>query len=240
MIADMRTIIWKELRNMFRHQNRSRIFITLLSPLAFSIIFPLQAGRYFLSEIPALILAVFMPVILLIVIVPDAFAGERERHTLETLLASRLPDDAIFFGKIITALLLSWLTAITVSVISLTTVNIAFWEGEILFFKCTLLWANILLGILMPLLVSALGVLISLRVETAQQASQMLSSFFVLPPAILMTVMFVLPEDLRNAIIHLDGQMLLIIISAILAVGSAVLLWLARRRFQRDQLALLD
>ncbi len=40
--------------------------------------------------------------------ITDSIAGERERQTLETLLASRLPDRAIVLGKIIAVTLFGW------------------------------------------------------------------------------------------------------------------------------------
>jgi len=42
----------------------------------------------------------FLPLALAGVMSIDTFAGERERQTLETLLASRLPDRAIILGKV--------------------------------------------------------------------------------------------------------------------------------------------
>ncbi|MFM7250380.1 MAG: ABC-2 type transporter, partial [Planctomycetaceae bacterium] len=36
-------------------------------------------------------------------LIADAIAGERERHTLETLLATRLSDAAILIGKVVAA-----------------------------------------------------------------------------------------------------------------------------------------
>jgi ABC-type Na+ efflux pump permease subunit len=41
--------------------------------------------------------------------ITDSIAGERERQTLETLLASRLPDRAILLGKVAAITLLGWL-----------------------------------------------------------------------------------------------------------------------------------
>jgi ABC-2 type transport system permease protein len=42
----------------------------------------------------------------------DAIAGERERHTLETLLASRISDRAILLGKVIVTTGYAWGTAL--------------------------------------------------------------------------------------------------------------------------------
>ncbi len=65
---------------------------------------------------------------------PDSFAGERERHTLETLLASRLPDHAILSGKLLVCVLYSFIMTIIFIVLCLAVVNIAYWNGQLLMY----------------------------------------------------------------------------------------------------------
>jgi ABC-2 type transport system permease protein len=43
-----------------------------------------------------------------IILISDAIAGERERHTLETLLASRISDQAILLGKVLVTVGYNW------------------------------------------------------------------------------------------------------------------------------------
>jgi ABC-2 type transport system permease protein len=58
------------------------------------ILVPLQENpqRYFHPL--SLIGLIWVPFVAVLAVAPDTFAGERERHTLETLLASRLSDQA--------------------------------------------------------------------------------------------------------------------------------------------------
>src|SRR5258705_13563545 len=52
-----------------------------------------------MTPAPVLVDGLCLPFMILQSIIVDSFAGERERHTLETLLASRLSDRAILLGK---------------------------------------------------------------------------------------------------------------------------------------------
>jgi ABC-2 type transport system permease protein len=54
------------------------------------------------------ILSAAFPLALAGIMITDVLAGERERHTLETLLASRLPDRAIMLGKVIAVTVAGW------------------------------------------------------------------------------------------------------------------------------------
>jgi ABC-2 type transport system permease protein len=82
MFKDLSAVIWKELREFFSAPGnwlRLIIFIALVGT-----IIPLSQGKlWFNSPLPVLLM-VMEPVFLVLNIIADAFAGERERHTLET------------------------------------------------------------------------------------------------------------------------------------------------------------
>src|SRR5207247_1194445 len=86
--------------------------------------------RYF-NPFQLLIYAFFSAVVITTVIA-DSFAGERERHTLETLLASRLSDRAILFGKIAASIAYGWVIAMLCVLAGTITVNVANWQGQVL------------------------------------------------------------------------------------------------------------
>ena len=56
--------------------------------------------------------------------IPDSFAGERERHTLEPLLATPLSDRAILFGMISAAVGYGWGITLISMVIGLLATNL--------------------------------------------------------------------------------------------------------------------
>jgi ABC-2 type transport system permease protein len=108
MIADIWTVMGKEWREYLVGSGaggsggRARgIVVALLFIGIASILWPLQMGRdLFTSAAPIIVDGLLLPYIILQTVIADSFAGERERHTLETLLASRLSDRAILFGKV--------------------------------------------------------------------------------------------------------------------------------------------
>ena len=100
MFSDILTVVWKERKTLFRNRaSRSRLLTLLLTPVMLSTVIPFNWGPDWVEEFPSLIIAVVAPAILVAVMIPDSFARERERHTLPTLLSSRLPDRAILLGK---------------------------------------------------------------------------------------------------------------------------------------------
>jgi ABC-type Na+ efflux pump permease subunit len=78
-------------------------------------------------------------------VAPDTFAGERERHTLETLLASRLSDQAILIGKLAACTSYGWLLTIITIVVGVITINAANWSGHVLFYRSATSWLGIIL-----------------------------------------------------------------------------------------------
>jgi ABC-2 type transport system permease protein len=106
MIADVWTVIWKEWRELLRQRESMRggVLRLLIFVGVFGIFLPLQVGREWINSPKLLMLWAWVPLFLVSSVVADGFAGERERHTLETLLASRLSDRAILFGKLGAAL----------------------------------------------------------------------------------------------------------------------------------------
>ena len=110
MMADIATVMWKEWRSLFRARGSVlRLLLILASWSFFSIYAPWEGGQRWLEDrVLALIAAFFLPTVLVSITVADSFAGERERHTLETLLASRLPDRAILVGKLGVSVIFAW------------------------------------------------------------------------------------------------------------------------------------
>jgi ABC-2 type transport system permease protein len=240
MWDDILTVMWKERKSILRYQgSRSRFLLVLLTPVLFAVVFPWQWGPDWVQEVPSVILSVLISIILVGITIPDSFAGERERHTLGTLLASRLPDRAILFGKLAVSIALAWGVTLAVLLMSLVTVNIAHWDSELLLYTPTVAFADLVLSFLIATLFSAAGVLISMRTETVQQASQILMSILLVPAMILQVVGLVLTtqsQDLMRQITSFDGRQLLLIVLAILVPLTAAVLAAAMARFRRARL----
>src|SRR5688572_28291458 len=130
MTADFKAVVWKEWREVLLQYGSVKRW--LLNMLIFvgviGIFMPIQFGR---STVESLLLLfwIWMPLLNAITMVADSIAGERERHTLETLLASRLTDHAIVLGKITVIVAQSWVLMLVSAALAVVTVNILNWEG---------------------------------------------------------------------------------------------------------------
>ena len=239
MINDILTVMWKERRGMFRYRgSRTRLLMVLVSPLLMAIVFPLQAGPAWVKDLDSVIIAVFVPIILVSITIPDSFAGERERHTLGTLLASCLPDRAILFGKVAVSVAFAWGVTLAAILLGLVTVNVAHWEGKLLLLTPTIALADLALSFLLATLATGAGILISLRSKTVQEAQQTLTVVLIFPPMVLGMIMTLLQDRVREFVGAFKGEQILLIVVAILAVIDVVVFVAAMARFQRSRMYL--
>jgi len=247
MIVDILTVMWKEWKAVFHSQgSRTKTVLTLLIPVVgLAIYLPLQIGRPLVEGPWSLVASVFIPMMQVGMTIPESFAGERERHTLETLLASRLPDRAILFGKVAVAVGYAWGITLTVLLMSLVMVNVAHWDGQVLLFTPTMALANVALSLLLASLVAGLGILISLRAATVQAAQQNLMAATLFPVVLLQMIplllLNVVPDGrarLRELVAAANPTQILLIVLAVLLVTDLGLLMAAMARFQRARLIL--
>jgi len=196
----------------------------------------------------SLTLWLIIPMTLAATIVADTFAGERERHTLETLLASRLPDRAILLGKISAAVMFEWVITQLVFLVALLPTNILHGRGELILYTPTIAFSGMLLSLLIAGLVSIIGVMVSLRASTVKQAQQKLGiSVFVIAYGVPMVGVYGLryvPDEIRQKVTQLllNGDVTLpaLIISAVLIVLVSLLYTVTKSRFQRTRLIFND
>jgi ABC-2 type transport system permease protein len=243
MMADVVTVLWKELKEIPRQSSGRRggpmnilVVIGLIG-----VFLPLQAGVKFLNP-SQLGVIVVLPVMLILAVIADSFAGERERHTLETLLASPLSDRAILFGKIAAAVGWGWGISMLSLVLGLITVNLKFGQGKLLMFAPETAVAVVLGSLLGGIFMASAGVLVSLRSSTVRQAQQTLSlSFLVLIFAGVFGIR-ALPRDWLlwlSRVVVTTGEMTLIFSAAgIVLLIDLAILGAAMARFQRSRLIL--
>jgi ABC-2 type transport system permease protein len=184
----------------------------------------------------------WVPYLLIVGVIADSFAGERERHTLETLLATRLPDRAILLGKIGAALGYGWGMALASLLLSLISIDLAHRGAGLILFPAPTLIAILALSFLISTFAASLGVLISLRASSLQQAQQRLSMssmlLFVLP----IFALQLLPEDLTSRLALAAGRADVTTIYAVAAIGllllDTTLIVAALGQFQRARMIL--
>lgn len=242
MIQDLGTVIWKEWRCLFRgREKRLRTVLTLAAPLLFfGIYMPIETGDRWFTGFPPLLVCFAAPLLMAMLVAPDSFAGERERHTLPTLLASRLPDGAILWGKLGFCFVLSWGLALVSLALGLAVANLAS-DGGFQLYSLRIGTTAVGLSALFALLSVSLAVPVSLRSSTAQEATQMLAAFLFLPPTLILPVLILVKKYRptwapKELIARLDVGVVTIGLVALLVLVDVVLLWWARRLFRRGRL----
>jgi len=244
MIADLRTMFWKEWRSLVRGKARRQALLTGGILAIWSVWFPIQmGGRDWVSDpIPMGILGIVMPMMLVGVAIPDAIAGERERRTLGTLLASRLSDRAILYGKLGFAVAIGWLAAPIVLGVSLIVANLVTLDAAPLFFDLDVLVGVLVLGFLCAVLTGAVGIFVGLRSETVQEAQQ-LTLLGVLTPGMLVGVgatALLANREFAHSMLDFLGspqaKLLALGVMGVLLVVDLILVAAADRRFRRGRL----
>ena len=127
MLTDIWTVTQKELKEIVVTGGGGRgrwSFLIFLG--VFGVFLPLQGGVRGLETGQVMIFFAWVPFMLASTVIADTFAGERERHTLETLLATRLSDRAILFGKRFAAILYALGLLLASIALSVVTVNIVY------------------------------------------------------------------------------------------------------------------
>jgi len=243
MIADILNVAWKELREILTFgdtRGRSKFSLVILI-LIFGIIFPLQNGRDWVDSPISIMIWGWMPFIWVSGVVADLFAGERERHTLEALLATRLSDQAILFGKLLAALIYGFLLTWVILFVSLITVNIVYGRGGLLFYPSEMTVAAFVFSILVSGLSASIGVLVSLRAGSVRQAQQMMSVGMLVLFLPFMLIQFI-PEkwliSIGNIVANMKPLQVAIGIAITLLIVETILIVIARRLFQRSKLIL--
>jgi ABC-2 type transport system permease protein len=244
VIGDVLTVAWKEWRELLQvggNVRGGRFSLVILLGV-FGVFLPLQSGAEWVESPAMAFYWGWVPLMLVGSAVADSFAGERERHTLETLLASRLPDSAILLGKMGAAISYGWGLVLLMLVLSLVTVNLTARTGPLLMFPLAFAVGAPLLALLGAGLAATAGVLVSLRSPTVRQAAQTLNVGVLLLIFIPVLGVQVLPEAWQAQAgawlmtVGVDG--LLWLAAGLLAVLDLSLLAAAMARFRRARLLL--
>ena len=175
-------------------------------------------------------LFLIVPLMVSAVLAADAFAGEKERKTLESLLHLPISDRELFFSKLLTAFIpaiaVSWIGFIAFCIVS----NTVAWPVLHRTFVPTALWLVMILWVAPAVATLGLAVMVrvSARARTSQEANQ-------LGGAVILPLIFLAVGQ--------SSGLLLVDLPIGIAIGAVIwviALWLVRggaKRFTRDQLA---
>jgi ABC-2 type transport system permease protein len=252
MLADAWIVMVKEWREVIIRGMglRGSVGFFGLIVAVFGVAVPFRAGWLWVSVPYIALTFAWLPLMLVMAVVADSFAGERERHTLETLLASRLSDGSILLGKAGAAVAVAYGMLLLVSAMSIVTVNISVdrpdpW-GRLLLWNGPETFGVVVFGLLLTVLCATIGVMVSLRSETVRQANLRLSMglivFFPAVGFIVGGLWALLPSASQTNVIQTislwDPLSVMGIAAVSMLVLDAVLLFAASRMFVRSKLIL--
>lgn len=247
MMTDLLTVMWKELHELFLQRGTRRGTLTSIGLMLFlfGVIVPFQLGSEWVDTPRGLVFLCWIPFMMVNNVIADSFAGERERHTLETLLASRLSDLAILLGKIATAVIYGWGTSLVGMLLALITVNLFKGTGELLLYPLSYALGVPLVSLVVAGLAAGIGVLVSLHASTVRQAQQTVgTAFIVVILAVILVPLFfqALPPDWKVGLVEFlnSADLTTIGLSALAAVSliDVVLIAIAVFQFRRNRLIL--
>jgi len=245
-MSDLGTVVWKEWREL-RAQNAdfggTAVIITVLVLLAIVAGMAAIAGPEIVRT-PFVLVISATPVFAVIGTICEAFAGERERHTLETLLASRVSTEALLIGKIIVNVLYAWGGAVLLFLLLVIGANVPKLGRQIVLPSPGITLTIFVVIPLMLLLVCTAGVLVSLRSPTVRQAQSKLVVFFMgigflflIPFLVIRSLFPHLMADARQMAASPNFAIVSIAAwSVILLILDTVMLLAARWRFQRQRM----
>ncbi len=244
-MQDILTVARKELIEIWKARGtlRARLLSFLPMFLVFGIYLPWQQRELWLQNpTTSGIWFIMLPLFLAGGTAADSFAGERERHTLETLLATRLSDRDILLGKVLATVLYStgmvWVSAL----LGLVTVNVSR-GGEGLFVYDSAALILIVVGSAMvSWCMASIGVLVSLRAATVRAATQVFSlitlGLFLGGPVLLQMLPAATQTAVENALATANWAQVGVSAGSILMVLNIALLSLGLSRFRRARLIL--
>ena len=244
MMADILTVAWKEwleFRDQLLRLKRGGLS-ALIVVILLGIITPLQMGPLW-NKSPLML--AYWPLLssgMVSTLIADAFAGERERHTLESLLATRLPDASILLGKMLAAVIYGLVFTSANIIVGVITLSIRLWNEGLQIPPIAHFGYMLLLVILACSTMAGVGVFISLKAGTVRQAQQTLG--------IIMMTMFIGPVlvyqvldaegrlSLAATLTSLGTARLVMWASGILLAVSVILIVMGLGRFKRGKLTL--
>jgi uncharacterized membrane protein SpoIIM required for sporulation len=161
------------------------VILTLFFPLLMNFTanratsFVAQYGANVVAErlIPFLLMVVgFFPISISLVIALESFAGERERLSLEPLLATPLTDGQLYMGKMLASLLVPLMAAyMGIGVYLLGLALTVHWTAP------PVLLAQVLMLTTMQALVMVSGAVVISSQTTSVRAANLLASFVIVP-----------------------------------------------------------
>jgi ABC-2 type transport system permease protein len=242
MIQDLYAVFRNEWRGFFRYGQSKRSGWIRWSALAILGVIGTRAlGPEFGATWMTVVAAAFIAIIFIPAVVADSFAGERERHTLETLLASRISDTALLLGKYMANVLYGWIASLGMLLFGILIAYLGYGGTANFQVQPSILAAAASISLLCAGTITGVGILVSLRAPTVRRATESLTIVLIATttlPALITALP--IPEWLSLRLPQLPegdpGIRAFFVVIALLLALNATLLGIALARFQRARL----
>jgi ABC-type Na+ efflux pump permease subunit len=247
---DIATVAWKELVEIRPGRGgdgrRGTAGIALVT-LFVSVVIPFSAGTAQFGGLGVMSIGLIVAAMWVLTSVPDSFAGERDHRTLETLLATRLPAEAILAGKLLASVVVATTlgaVAIVLSVVASDVGTVVHGQaGDALSVPWLYLALGLVLAVLVAFALSNVGILVALRASSAMVAMRELGLGLAGISIGVSVGVQALPKGARSDLADAAAE-IGSLSPWVLAVGTAVvfvvlnvaLFALARARFTRPKL----
>jgi uncharacterized membrane protein SpoIIM required for sporulation/ABC-type transport system involved in multi-copper enzyme maturation permease subunit len=186
------TIIRREVRDNLRDWRIVTPTLILTTLFPFIMNFTARVMFNFLEEYNAVLIGErlipfgmlivgFFPITFSLVIALESFVGEKERHSLEALLASPASDFELYIGKLISSLVIP----VSSSFIGIAVYLLFVTQGEYTELPVSLVIQILLLTFLEAVAMVAGAVIVSSH-TTSVRAANLLASFIIVPAALLL------------------------------------------------------
>jgi ABC-type Na+ efflux pump permease subunit len=250
MKDDIAAVAWKELIQMRPGgdgQGRRAMGTMAVIMLFVSVVIPFSAGTDTFGGLGSLCIGLLVAATWMLTSVPDAFAGERDHRTLETLLATRLPADAILAGKLLASVAVAaslGTVAIVLSVIASDVGTVVHGgAGDPVSVPWLAAGAGVVLAVLVAFALGNIGILVALRASSAMTAMRELGVGLAATVFLVSSAVHALPHGASSDMADIAAKVgsispwALAAIAAVFFVAlNAGLFALTRARFTRPKL----
>lgn len=164
------------------------------------------------------------------VIASDSFAGEKERRTIEALLATPLSDSELLLGKILVSFIPSMLVTVLSFLIYTTIVDVltyTLFNGQL--WLPNMMWLMLIFGLAPTIALASIGltVIISARVKGFREAQQ-ISAILVIP---ILALVF---GQAMGAMIF--GPLVIAALIGLLAIIDLLVFKIGVKQFRREEI----
>jgi ABC-2 type transport system permease protein len=228
-LADAATIFRKELLELAGDWQAARgaLAQTAIMILFLGVYLPSTDSMLWSNSLIIGVIFFLFPSLLAATVASDAFAGERERGTLETLLATPISDSALFFGKAAWAVAYSFISAGAALACGLMTTLLRYGSVE-RYVPAVAVLAAAGDALVATVFTAAIATFVSTKTIVSRTATQVSRVVAVASGALLVVGVQAVEQRL--------GWAALFLLQVVLLACSLALIRLSAARFRRDRI----